>query len=569
MYQNPDGTYSFTYTPFDFYGFPPGTVVTEICAVFNNGTNWNQDGRDFHPLSGCMDFFIPLNYETGDPMIGFIVNMNKMIYDGLFDPDNDDVYVEIYDVGEYLLWDGDQDGIYSENVFDSIFIGNTYEFIFRINNNLYENSTRFVSPIYLYNYVNVWWNDEAANLSIFQIDMSHQVDLGNFDPQNDFVDIAGSMNNWQGSDSMTHMSNYIYKIIYSLDNDSIYEYKYRINGDWATSEFINGDPRYFLPPDTFHIVYKIYNDYKPNTFPATFLVHMGVQQDSSNFNPAIDYLDIAGFMNNWGAYDVLFDPDTDRIYQIRINIDETMLYQEFKFRINGDWSTSEFPGGGPNREWNVKDTAGNVQNIYECWYNDSYPLEKADATFNVNMNYQIDIGNFDPANDFVDVIGTMNNWTPANVLLDPDNDGIYSTTIGNLYINEPYQYKFRINASWSTAELQGLPNRKYTIQDTTGGFQNILTHWFNDEIGTITEEYSIPSSITIYPNPAHDLIFIRYKTPLSKITVFNITGNVVFDMNYIKSKKYSITIRDFANGIYIIKCIDHKGCVLTNKLIKK
>lgn len=58
---NGNGTWSITYTPFDFYGFEDGTVVPEICAVFNNGT-WDLEGKDFEPgTTNCMDFFIPLN----------------------------------------------------------------------------------------------------------------------------------------------------------------------------------------------------------------------------------------------------------------------------------------------------------------------------------------------------------------------------------------------------------------------------------------------------------------------------------------------------------------------------
>jgi hypothetical protein len=67
---NPDGTYSITYTPFEFYEFPAGSNVTQICAVFNNGIDWNQDGRDFiEGGTDCTDFFIPIltgtAYEPG------------------------------------------------------------------------------------------------------------------------------------------------------------------------------------------------------------------------------------------------------------------------------------------------------------------------------------------------------------------------------------------------------------------------------------------------------------------------------------------------------------------------
>ncbi len=64
-----DGRYSITYTPYEFYGFPLGMIITEICAVFNNGTDWSNDGRDFDQLGECIDFFIPLNYSEADTIL--------------------------------------------------------------------------------------------------------------------------------------------------------------------------------------------------------------------------------------------------------------------------------------------------------------------------------------------------------------------------------------------------------------------------------------------------------------------------------------------------------------------
>jgi len=67
-----DGRYGITYTPSAFYGLT-GEVVTEICAVFNNGSDWTQDGRDFDENGiYCMDFFIPINsfsYDLGDELL--------------------------------------------------------------------------------------------------------------------------------------------------------------------------------------------------------------------------------------------------------------------------------------------------------------------------------------------------------------------------------------------------------------------------------------------------------------------------------------------------------------------
>ncbi len=68
-----DGRYSITFRPVDFYGLPNSFEAKEICAVFNNGSNWNNDGRDFIAnTEECCDFFIPLsgdadNWEWQNP----------------------------------------------------------------------------------------------------------------------------------------------------------------------------------------------------------------------------------------------------------------------------------------------------------------------------------------------------------------------------------------------------------------------------------------------------------------------------------------------------------------------
>ncbi|MCD4789795.1 MAG: T9SS type A sorting domain-containing protein [Bacteroidales bacterium] len=69
---NADDTYSIIFIPFEFYGFAPGANVTQICAVFNNGSNWNEDGRDFESGGvNCIDFFIPILPGT-PPVIPYL-----------------------------------------------------------------------------------------------------------------------------------------------------------------------------------------------------------------------------------------------------------------------------------------------------------------------------------------------------------------------------------------------------------------------------------------------------------------------------------------------------------------
>ena len=59
----------------------------------------------------------------------------------------------------------------------------------------------------------------------------------------------------------------------------------------------------------------------------------------------------------------------DSIYTITItglNIGEWI---EYKFRINSDWATAEFPDGGSNRFYTIIDG----ENIINHWYNDKEP----------------------------------------------------------------------------------------------------------------------------------------------------------------------------------------------------
>lgn len=80
LYPTGDGRFAITFVPFEYYGFPEGTVITEICAVFNNGMNWDQDGRDFiAQTEDCNDFFIPLAISTGCPSESLVFSSQAQI----------------------------------------------------------------------------------------------------------------------------------------------------------------------------------------------------------------------------------------------------------------------------------------------------------------------------------------------------------------------------------------------------------------------------------------------------------------------------------------------------------
>lgn len=110
-----------------------------------------------------------------------------------------------------------------------------------------------------------------------------------------------------------------------------------------------------------------------------FAVNMNYQAAQSNFDPADDFVDIAGTFNGWGStITPLEDPDADGIHRTTISGFSEYDYIEFKFRINGTWDgTEEFPGVGNNRTYTVQP---GVNDLY-FWYNDEIPPDGPPVAF--------------------------------------------------------------------------------------------------------------------------------------------------------------------------------------------
>lgn len=92
----------------------------------------------------------------------------------------------------------------------------------------------------------------------------------------------------------------------------------------------------------------------PTEADATFNVDMNNHINNGEFTPGVDFVDIAGSFNGWGAEDVMSDEDGDGIYTLTLSGMPVGEDIEYKYRINGNWDTSEFPDGGPNRVYTVR-----------------------------------------------------------------------------------------------------------------------------------------------------------------------------------------------------------------------
>lgn len=73
------------------------------------------------------------------------------------------------------------------------------------------------------------------------------------------------------------------------------------------------------------------------------------------------------------------------------------------------------------------------------------------------------------------------------------------------------------------------------------------------------------SEITLYPNPASNIVTINHTPIGSMLTITDITGKLVYN-TAITNSQHTINTTDFENGVYIIKVITDKA-ILNKKLI--
>ena len=101
----------------------------------------------------------------------------------------------------------------------------------------------------------------------FQVNMNEQITQGNFNPNTDFVDIAGSFNDW-GSPALVlndNDSDGIYTATESFNIGQQIELKARINGSWdGTEEFPNGGSNRSFTIEENDVIEFWYNDEVPD-----------------------------------------------------------------------------------------------------------------------------------------------------------------------------------------------------------------------------------------------------------------------------------------------------------------
>lgn len=170
----------------------------------------------------------------------------------------------------------------------------------------------------------------------------------------------------------------------------------------------------------------------------------------------------------------------------------------------------------------------------------------ADVTFNVNMEYQIAAGFFDPAIHQVKV-GALE-FEPET-MTDEDGDSIYTVTLAGLTIGETihYAYAFAGEGTDTTFEDTAI-HRMHTV---VAG-ENIRNDLFNN--WTTINEVELMSNLKVFPNPNNGQFSLTLNSGKAlTIEVVNMKGQVVYNNQLNASGNHQIDLTSIAKGVYYLK----------------
>ncbi|TSA30486.1 MAG: T9SS C-terminal target domain-containing protein [Bacteroidetes bacterium] len=496
----------------------------------------------------------------------FELNMTKAIQEGIFDPDSGQVYVDFAEpIPDLLLMKG-ANRVFNGVIQQGLDSGATYHFRFRINDTIYDSIDREATALPGITTISTWWNDDFLNTTTFRIDLTHTPSYV-FTIGLDTLEILGDMTDWEPVRIERNGSTLFYDITYHLDPSLLYEYIYRIRRDtliWY--ENFGGLNRMFLPPDTTIMVVQYFNNQDTSKILLTLRCHMTIQEELGNFDPETDFLDVAASFNDWGAWDLLYDPYHSGTYQVSKMLDKSLIGGppvEFRFRINGSWATAELDSLDPRSYVLLPiDTNGNP-NTYTCWYNDVGPVPSSPWVTDLFIQGVLEVKQI-----------LTGSYLYHNLSGIPEGNSLYkwyrADSVGATL--EPIDSAWTINYTLDSIADLG----KYIVFEVTP----VAAHG-PDSIGLPAQVYTtgrigavgIPeyaqNQLHLYPNPAGNYIICEGKYIINRFEIFNLSGMLVYSSGIMEEEKIRTDVSQLSPGLYFFRAYTDGLIPVHMRFIKK
>jgi len=312
----------------------------------------------------------------------------------------------------------------------------------------------------------------TANIT-FRVDMNAQIQVGNFNPLSDLVEVipvSGSA--FPRADMSETSTEGIYEVtvVATAPLDSNVGYRFSVVG--LDADFPEDLTRFFKMPATNTTLETVFFDNIEGYRDVTFRVDMNAQIVGGEFDPLTQSVLAVGNFNGFSVDPLentpLVDTLSDGIYEGTFTIGvgtgasgSTIEYKFFTTVGSGTESGYEFPGANRSAtvELNPDGAFTPAQVLPVAIF--GLPDNSRPVTFMVDMGLEVAAGRFDPETDNVRVTGSLNDWsTGADYNL--TREGTTDTYSGVLLVggNEgiEVQYKFFNSAT-------GAPNSGYEPGD--------------------------------------------------------------------------------------------------------
>jgi hypothetical protein len=279
-------------------------------------------------------------------------------------------------------------------------------------------------------------------------------------------------------------------------------------------------------------------------FAVTFNVDMGAAIAKGFFNPEIDFVDVAGSFNDWGAAanQLLRVGETD-IYSFTTDaifvVDE---FIEFKFRINGDWGNAQ---PGMNAEHTVVD-GDNVFN-YEwdtpsiVWANLQWPptaeivigLESSEVTYFAQVYIPGVTDQDTPSTALIVTFGGNNENTDPSTW---DQSEFTAIAEFNARVGNNHEYKLTVNGAMFEGNEPGsvfvVSRFQYGNDDYAyGGYSETGGHFW-DGTDNVASVFTLREPISAEINPTELFMYHNWPTEDGEIIITWNEGFEVTDFSY-------------------------------------
>jgi hypothetical protein len=345
----------------------------------------------------------------------------------------------------------------------------------------------------------------------FQVNMSAQTALGNFNPAADALFVAGDpINGWSTSESPLAASPgdaavWVGTFDVSGTAGATAQYKFLTTTSTGTTTWEgnvgpgggNGN-RTFTIADTNQTLPVVYfnNVMNSTTVSAdvTFRVNLSVQTLLGNFDPDAGTVSVAGEFNGWSpsAFELTRSATEPDIWAGTLKLSGAAASAvSYKFVLNsGTWEGNVGPNGAQNRSLTLQATA---QTLPVVFFNNVTAIpSNIPITFQVNLGAQVAQGSFDPDTGTVSVAGDLlNNWGASTSVLtrsatDPNLwAGTFEVTSS---AGAAMFFKYVLNSSTWEGNVgpDGTQNRTYTFASTNS--QTLPRVFFNNvgDLGSLS-----------------------------------------------------------------------------------